>query len=88
MRIVACLKMDSRATPIDWIRRIEELIELKLSDRESAFFCKRIGEIYSDVGELEEARRYLERALRFNDRIVGVKKLKERVGLHEAVIPA
>ena len=88
MRVVACFKMDSRATPLDSIRRIEELIELKLSDRESAFFCKRIAEIYSDVGALEEARRYLERALRFNDRIVGVKRLKERVGLLETVIPA
>jgi tetratricopeptide (TPR) repeat protein len=70
------------------VRWIEELIDLNLSDRESAFFCKRIAEIYSEVGDLEAARGYLQRALRLDERIAGVKKLKERVGLHEPVMQA
>ena len=88
MRDVACFKMAGSAAPMDSVRRIEELIDLNLSNRESAFFCKRIAEIYSDVGELETARRYLQRALRLNEGIAGVKKLKERVGLRETVMPA
>lgn len=88
MRDVACFKMVGSGAPVDSVRRIEELIDLNLSDRESAFFCKRIAEIYSDVGELETARCYLQRALHLHEGIGGVKKLKERVGLREAVIPA
>lgn len=88
MRDVACFKMARRVAPLDSVRRIEELIDLNLSNHDSAFFCKRIAEIYSAVGELEQARRYLVRALRFDEGIAGVKKLKERVGLRETVIPA
>jgi curved DNA-binding protein CbpA len=88
MREVACFKMAGTAETADSVRWIEELIDLDLSDRESAFFCKRIAEIYSNVGDFEAARGYLQRALRLDERIAGVKKLKERVGLHEPVMQA
>ena len=88
MRKVACFKMAGTAAPVDSVRWIEELIDLNLSDRESAFFCKRIAEIYSDVGELDVARRYLERALTLDEGLVGIKKLKERIGLRRSVIQA
>ncbi len=88
LREVACVKMAGTAATADSVRWIEELIRLNLSDRESAFFCKRIAEIYSEVGDLEAARRYLERALSLDERIAGVKKLKERVGLREPVMQA
>ena len=52
MREVACVKMAGTAATADSVRWIEELIGLNLSDRESAFFCKRIAEIYSEVGGL------------------------------------
>jgi len=88
MREVACFKMAGTAATADSVRWIEELIGLNLSDRESAFFCKRIAEIYSDAGDMDAARRYLERALRLDGGLAGVKKLKERVGLHESVMHA
>lgn len=85
VRDVACFKMAGTVAPVDSVRRIEELIDLNLSDRESAFFCKRIAEIYSDAGDLDAARRYLRRALRLDGGLAGVKKLKERVGLDDPV---
>lgn len=88
MRDVACFKMAGSAAPVDSVRWIEELIDLNLSDRESAFFCKRIAEIYSDEGDLAAARRYLERALRLDGGLAGVKRLKERIGLHQPVMQA
>lgn len=88
MRDVACFKMAGSAAPVDSVRWIEELIDLNLSDRESAFFCKRIAEIYSDEEDLAAARRYLERALRLDGGLAGVKKLKERIGLHQPVMHA
>lgn len=88
MRDVACFKMADTAAPLDSVRRIEELIDLNLSDRESAFFCKRIAEIYTDVGNLKAARRYLRRALNLDGGLAGVKKLKERVGLRDPVMQA
>lgn len=88
MRDVACFKMAGAAAPVDSVRRIEELIDLDLSDRESAFFCKRIAEIYTDAGDLDAARRYLLRALSLDGGLAGVQKLKERVGLGEPVMHA
>lgn len=88
MRDVACFKMAGAATPVDSVRRIEELIDLDLSDRESAFFCKRIAEIYTDAGDLEAARRYLRRAINLDGGLAGVRKLKERVGLRDPVMRA
>lgn len=86
MRQVACFKMVETTAPLNSVRWIQELIDLNLSDQDSAFFYKRIAEIYSDIGELDVARCYLDRALSLDEGLVGIKKLKDRIGLSRPVM--
>jgi curved DNA-binding protein CbpA len=68
--------------PKHWcILQVNDLLSLHITDRDKAFFCKKIAEIYISLGDKQSAIEYFEKAFRFDKRMGGTKKLMEKMGL-------
>ena len=65
------------------IAHIEALIDLGISRKDSAFFHKKIAEIYSSNDDNDHAAEHLRLGLALDTKLAGVKKLKEKIGFHE-----
>lgn len=83
LRLLTCFKMVPLLPAAVVIAHIEELIELRISRKESAFFHKKIAEIYSNHGANERAADHLRRGLELDSKLAGVKKLKEKIGFSD-----
>ena len=86
LRTITCFKMVSCLSPEIAIHYIQDLIAFNFSRKDNAFFFKKIAEIYCDLGQRELAVRYLKKGLELDQKLPGVKKLKEKIGFTE--IPA
>jgi hypothetical protein len=62
---------------------IKELIRYNFSRKDNAFFCKKIAEIYCALGQRDLALSYLDEGLKLDQKLPGVKKLKEKIGYTE-----
>ncbi len=80
LKIIVCIKMLDDEAPDMIISYIQELISFNFSNKDNAFFFKKIAEIYSLLGQNEEAVLNLKRGLSLDGRLGGVKKLKEKIG--------
>lgn len=83
LRNITCFKMVSTMSPEQVIEYIQELIDFNFSRKDNAFFYKKIAEIYCSQGEKHIAIRYLQRGLSLDQKLPGVKKLKEKIGFTE-----
>jgi tetratricopeptide (TPR) repeat protein len=80
IRTLAVLKLPRELGPRELLSRYFELAALGLSDGETAFYTKKIAELYLELGRADLAGEYLERGLRLSPRLSGAGKLKERIG--------
>ena len=80
LRTLVCFKMPAHLPAELVVEHIEQLIGLHLSRKESAFFHKKIAELYSLVGENRLASDHLKQGLELDDKLPGVKKLMEKIG--------
>ena len=85
LRTLTCFRMVTHLPAEVVIEHIEDLIELQISRKDSAFFHKKIAEIYSSNGDNDRAVEHLRRGLSLDTKLAGVKKLKEKIGFHEFV---
>ena len=85
LRTLTCFKMVPHLPSEVVIAHIEDLIELGISRKDSAFFHKKIAEIYSSSGDNDRAAAHLRLGLALDTKLAGVKKLKEKIGFHEFV---
>ena len=83
LRILTCFKMVPLLPAAAVIAHIQDLIDLNISRKESAFFHKKIAEIYSSSGANERAADHLRRGLELDHKLAGVKKLKEKIGFSD-----
>ncbi len=84
LKNITCFRMIERETPDVVLDCLEELISFNFSRKDTAFFLKKAAEIYSDREDYDRAIRYLERALELDDKMTGIKKLKQRIGFIES----
>lgn len=61
---------------------MKDIMELGLSRKDNAFFCKKLAEVYAALGEQQTALLYLQKGLQLDRKLSGVKKLMERIGCH------
>jgi tetratricopeptide (TPR) repeat protein len=80
LRTLVCFKMPTLLPAELVVENIEDLIDLRLSRKDSAFFHKKIAEIYSLTGDYEQAADHLKLGLELDDKLPGVKKLMEKIG--------
>lgn len=83
LRNLVCFKMQGVVDPTIQVGYLESMIGLNISKKYTAFFYKKIAEIYSTIGENEIAVRYLRQGLELNKKLAGVKKLKEKIGYEQ-----
>ncbi len=80
LRNIICFHLILTAAPRDAIRYLKEMIRFDLSKKDSAFFYKKLAEVYSSLGDTDLAVKYLQKGLQLDRKMAGVKKLKERIG--------
>ncbi|MEJ2664169.1 MAG: hypothetical protein P8107_09030 [Spirochaetia bacterium] len=81
LRFIVAAKLQKQK-PKNWcILQVENLLSLNIADKDKAFFCKKIAEIYVNLGQRQNAIDYFERAFKFDKRMPGTKKLLEKIGL-------
>jgi curved DNA-binding protein CbpA len=83
LRTVVCFKMPEVYDAFDVLDSLHRLIDWDLSRRDTAFFLKKAAEIYLEQGNRRRAVRYLQRGLELDDKLSGVKKLKQELGYSE-----
>jgi len=83
LKTITCFKMIEQESPDTVLECLEELIAFDFSRKDTAFFLKKAAEIYSDRCEYERAISYLRRALQLDDKMTGIKKLKQKIGYCE-----
>ncbi len=80
LRFIVAAKLQKQK-PKNWcILQVENLLSLNIADKDKAFFCKKIAEIYVNLGQRQNAIDYFERAFKFDKRMPGTKKLLEKIG--------
>jgi curved DNA-binding protein CbpA len=79
LRIICCFKMPGRVEDAALISHLQRLVEFDFSPKDTAFFLKRIAEIYAEQNALEQAQAYLEQGLRLHAKLPGIKKLQEKL---------
>jgi tetratricopeptide (TPR) repeat protein len=80
LRALLCFKMLPGLEPVEAIGRLKEMIRLDFSRKDNAFFCKKLAEVYSALGQRDLALQYLQKGLQLDRKLSGVKKLMERIG--------
>jgi curved DNA-binding protein CbpA len=80
LRSLLCFKMLPGLEPAEAISRLKEMIRLDFSRKDNAFFCKKLAEVYSSLGQRDLALQYLQKGLQLDRKLSGVKKLMERIG--------
>jgi curved DNA-binding protein CbpA len=86
LRNITCFKMVSTMSPEQVIAYIQELIDFDFSRKDNAFFYKKIAEIYCSQGQKDIAIEYLRQGLSLDQKLPGVKKLKEKIGFTEITV--
>ncbi len=80
LRALLCFKMLPCIPPADAIDRLKDLVRLNFSRKDSAFFYKKLAEVYASMGQHDTALHYLQKGLQLDRKLSGVKKLMERIG--------
>jgi curved DNA-binding protein CbpA len=80
LRNLLCFKMLPSLAPSDAIDKLKEMMRLNFSRKDNAFFCKKLAEVYSNLGRQDVALHYLQKGLQLDRKLSGVKKLMERIG--------
>ncbi len=83
LRTIVCIKMPTYVDPVTVLDCLHQMIEWDLPRKETAFCYKKAAEMYLADGDRHRAIRYLERGLALDQRLTGVKKLKEELGFFE-----
>ena len=81
MRDLVCFKMPVVHSPHVVLKCLHDLIRWDYSRKDTAFFLKKAAEIYMDSGDRLRAAEYLNRGLALDEKLSGIKKLQERIGV-------
>jgi curved DNA-binding protein CbpA len=83
LRTITCFKMPTYLSWEENLRFLQEMVGFNFSNKDKAFFYKKISEIYSNIDDNETASYYLRKGLSLDRNLAGVKKLKEKIGFAE-----
>ena len=83
LRNITCFKRVSCLPAETVIQFIQDLIDFDFSRKDNAFFYKKIAEIYCNLGKKDLAIYYLHKGLKLDQKLPGVKKLKEKIDFTE-----
>jgi curved DNA-binding protein CbpA len=79
LRMLSCFEMPGNIANERLVRYLKELVEFDFSPKDSAFFLKKIAEIYAEDDAIDKATYYLNEGLKRHSKLPGIKKLRERL---------
>ena len=79
LKRIACFQLIGLVSPFESIQYIKELLGFELSRKDKALLYKKIAEVYSCIGNRRMAMEFLKKGLKFNSKLTGIKKLREKV---------
>jgi tetratricopeptide (TPR) repeat protein len=80
LRSLANTKLPRALAKAELLARYFELVEFDFSHKETAFYTKKIAEVYLELGRADLAGEYLDRGLRLDTRLPGARRLKQKIG--------
>jgi tetratricopeptide (TPR) repeat protein len=80
LKHLVCFKIMNLLSVDLTIAYIKQLIALNLSTRDNAYLYKRIAELYLINGKKKDASAFLQKCLKLDQKLNGLKKLKEKIG--------
>jgi curved DNA-binding protein CbpA len=81
LRNLVSNKMVMEMSSEKYINYLEQLINLRLSQKETAFYLKKMSEVYLSIKDYSRAQYFLQEGLKLNRSLAGVKKLKQTLGM-------
>jgi len=81
MKNVVCFKMCEMAAPELTIKHLKELVQFNFSNKDNAFFYKKMAELALKSENRIDAIKYLKLGLNYNKKLAGIKKLKAKIGI-------
>jgi len=81
MKNMVCFKMIPITPPDLTIKHLNELVGFNFSNKDNAFFYKKMAELSLKNGNKADAINYLKKGLKYNKNLAGIKKLRERIGI-------
>jgi len=85
LRYLVASKIQKKKSKNWCIIQVNQLLSLNIPNKDKAFFCKKIAEIYHRLGQRKHAIDYFKMALRFDKKISGTKKLIEKIGFDNQI---
>lgn len=79
LRFLSCTRLPGEIANQRLVEYLEDLISLDFSTKDTAYFLKKIAELYADEQSFELAREYLDQGLRLHAKLPGVKKLQSQL---------
>ena len=81
LRMLSCFEMPGKIENERLVRYLEELVEFDFSPKDTAFFLKKIAEIYAENDKFDKATYYLNEGLKRHSKLPGIKKLREKLAV-------
>ena len=79
LRILTCFKMPGIIPNNRLVQYLHTLVKFDFSPKDSAFFLKKIAEIYAEENAMKQAAHYLDEGLKRHSKLPGIKKLREKL---------
>lgn len=80
LKVLTCFKMPEELDHESVLGCIDELIAFNFSRKDTAFYLKKAAELHAEDGRYELAAACLQEGLALDDKLAGVKKLREKLG--------
>lgn len=77
LRHLSCVRLPGKIDNDELVALLEDLASLDFSPKDTAFFLKKIAEIYLEENSRDLARKYLNHSLKIHAKLPGTKKLTE-----------
>jgi curved DNA-binding protein CbpA len=79
LKYLSCTKLPGKIRNDDLVNYLQDLVALEISPRDTAYFLKKIAEIYVEENSYDLAREYLDQGLKLHSKLPGVKKLQSQL---------
>ena len=79
LKYLSCTKLPGKIRNEDLVAYLQDLVALEISAKDTAYFLKKIAEIYAEENSYELAREYLDQGLKLHSKLPGVKKLQTQL---------
>ena len=79
LRAIVCFRMPTELDREAVLERLETMIRLDFSRKETAFFLKKAAELHLENDDVRSAQRCLVRGLELDEKLSGYKKLQEKI---------